>query len=471
MIRTSLINPPPADGVRYIREGRCMQSTDSSSAIWPPVGLATLASIASKFGEVQFIDGNVINASAKQIIQTVAKFAPDIVVVNSGFPSIEWDNTFAKLVKESQPKTIIIGFGVFFTLLENESLRECLGFDVACIGEPEITFSEFLEHYEKNRCIPEIAGLIWRNSEEIKSGPPRPFLMNLDQLPFPARDLIENDKYTLPFNNKPFTVLNIARGCPFKCTFCIAPIYDGPFLRCHSIDYVIEEIRECVQRYKLHHFLFWEEIFTLDKEYAVKLCENIIKKNLKIEWSTTTRPDTLDFDTLRIMKSSGCILLALGIESSSQEILDSARKGTRVEKIHHGVQLARKAGIPTMGNVIFGLPGESKETALSTINYVCRLGLDYLQCYCAVPYPKTPLREIAKEKRLIQNQPWCNYNFGGKSIMDTEYLTAEQVTQFRDLAFRRFYLRPAKLLKIVSKFRTPQNIIRAWRFTKWMQTN
>jgi len=169
------------------------------------------------------------------------------------------------------------------------------------------------------------------------------------------------------------------------------------------------------------------------------------------------------------MKQAGCILLALGIESSSQKILNRARKGTQVGLIRRGVQLAKEAGIPTMGNVIFGLPGETEATAKQTIEHLCDLEIDYLQCYCAVPYPKTPLGEMARQRGWIKTVPWSGYDFGGPSIMNTDTITAEQVTAFRDEAFRRFYLRPGKVWRILRRFRSIKDFGRIPKFMRWMR--
>ena len=127
--------------------------------------------------------------------------------------------------------------------------------------------------------------------------------------------------------------------------------------------------------------------------------------------------------------------------------------------------------MPTMGHFIFGLPGETEETAQQTIKYSAKLGLDYMQCYCAVPYPKTPLCEMAKEKGwIVDGKNWSDYDFGGKSIMDNGAITPEDITRYRKTAFRKFYLRPKIILQKLKMISSFKQLLQAADFLKWMKT-
>jgi radical SAM superfamily enzyme YgiQ (UPF0313 family) len=170
------------------------------------------------------------------------------------------------------------------------------------------------------------------------------------------------------------------------------------------------------------------------------------------------------------MKEAGCDLLGLGIESCSQQILDNAQKQETVGQIQQAVELCKKVGMPTMGHFIFGLPGETEETAQETIKYITSSGINYMQCYCAVPYPKTPLGELAKEKGWLVAKNWSDYDFGGRSVMDIGTVSPDDIDRFRKTAFRKFYLRPRfmlKQLKVIASFR---QLLQAIRFAKWMKT-
>jgi radical SAM superfamily enzyme YgiQ (UPF0313 family) len=170
------------------------------------------------------------------------------------------------------------------------------------------------------------------------------------------------------------------------------------------------------------------------------------------------------------MKDAGCMLLGLGIESCSQEILDRAKKNETVEQIVNAVNLCKKIKLPTMGHFIFGLPGETEETAQNTITSIRNLSLDYMQCYCAVPIPKTPLGQMALEKGWVKAKQWSQYDYGGRSVMDIGTVSPEDVDRYRDSAFRKFYFRPSYILKQLKVITSIRQLMQAASFAKWMKT-
>jgi radical SAM superfamily enzyme YgiQ (UPF0313 family) len=463
------VNPPTIDGEKYIREGRCMQSVDSWAAIWPPLTLAILASIGKKYGEVRMMDCNVESLSSDETLREIVTFEPDIVVANAAFPSIDSDALFAKRVKDACARSIVLGVGVFFTLLDERSLRDAEGYDVAIAGEPEETFDEFLVMFQETGEVSPLPGLLWREGEEIKKGTPRPLIQDLDTIPIASRDLLKNERYTLPHNGHPFTLVNVARGCPYSCSFCIANIYYGKEIRHHSVDYVLNEIETCITEHGIKDFLFWEEIFTLDKAFGTALCNEIMGRGLAISWATTTRADQVNEQILTVMRAAGCELLGLGIESCSQKILDAAQKNETVDQIKQAVELCKKVGMPTMGHFIFGLPGETEQTAQETIRYIITSGIDYMQCYCAVPYPKTPLGRMAEEQGWLVAKRWSDYDFGGRSVMDIKTVSPDDVDRYRRTAFRKFYLRPRYMLRQLKRLSSLRQLLQAAQFAKWMK--
>ena len=470
-MRTSFVNPPAARDERFIREGRCMQSVDSWAAVWPPLTLAIMAAIARERGEVDLFDCNVEDDyDLPKTLGRVEAFKPDVVVVNTSFPSIDHDAACAAGIKEACPHALVVGFGVFFTLLDEKAMEYGPAFDVGITGEPEVTFTELLDAIRAGRPAANMPGLMWREEGEIRVGPSRPFLENLDALPFAARDMLRNERYRLPTNGHPFTLINVARGCPYPCIFCIAPAYHGKRLRRHSVEYVLEELERCQQELGLYDFLFWEEIFTLDKEFALALCEAICRKGWKISWATTTRVDILDEEILSAMTKAGCALLGLGIETCDTRIFELARKGQSVQDIRRAVKMCKRAGVKTMGHFIFGLPGETSQTAQATIDFALKLGLDYLQCYAAVPYPKTKLGEMAERNGWLTSTNWADYDFGGRCILDIGTIAPEEVDRARNRLFRRFYLRPLYMLKQAGAMLTrPRQWIQASQFLRWMK--
>jgi anaerobic magnesium-protoporphyrin IX monomethyl ester cyclase len=468
-MNTYLLNPTLREQSRYIREGRCMQKAASWATAWPPVTLAALGALARRKGAARLLDGNVEDVTFADLLRDVEAHKTDLVVINTGFPSIDSDMAVAERLKQALPEVKVAAFGVYFSLLEKEAMANHPFLDFAMVGEPEVTFAELLEALcDGAGTFEHIDGLAYRDSGGIHLTAPRALIQDLDGLPYPDRDLLRNDSYRLPHNNAPYTLINSARGCPYRCTYCIVGPYFGNRVRRHSLDYILREMETCVDRYGIREFLFWEEVFTLDREYVMGLCREIRARGLSIKWAATTRVTSVEEEMLAAMKDAGCYLLGLGIESSSQKVLDLARKKQTLADTTRAVALCKKAGIKTMGHCIFGLPGETRETADRTIDYMVRLGLDYMQSYCAVPYPKTELGELARSKGWIRGVRWSQYDFGGDSIMDTDTLTRQEVSAFRRKAFRRFYLRPRYLVKNLLGTFSLRRLLRLSAFGGWM---
>jgi anaerobic magnesium-protoporphyrin IX monomethyl ester cyclase len=431
--------------------------------------MAILGAIAKAWGEVRLVDGNVEKITLDRLIKDIRDFAPKLAVINTGFPSINNDMEVARKIKEAFPQLTVIAFGVYFTMLGKEAVAKYPFLDFALSGEPEETFLELgTALYRGDKRFNGIPGILYKEGNVFHQTPPRPLTPNLDRLPHPDRSLLKNNRYRLPHNNRVYTLVNTARGCPHRCTFCIVGCYYGGAVRKHSIQYLLDELRACVQNYGIKDFLFWEEAFALDKKYLLDFCSALLHENLSINWAATTRVDSLDDEIVSAMKKAGCNLLGLGIESSDQNILDRAQKKQSSDGVRHAVALCKKHRLATMGHFVFGLPGETKETAEATIRFMLELGLDYMQCYCAVPYPITALGAEAKEKGWIRAQEWSQYDLGGNSIMSTDTMSCVEVDRFRTKAFRAFYFRPWYILKRLFSGVSVLQLARAADFRQWM---
>lgn len=303
------------------REDRCQQPTKDLIVIppLPPTDLMYLAAIAEREGlEAKIKD----YSQSGNLEQDLREFKPDYLVVNIATPSLEHDLDAIRKAKEINPEIITIAKGAAFLTLGEKILAEHEFLDFGILGEAEETLKEILEEQEKTR----ILGIYYKENGNVKFTGNRAFIEDLDSLPFPARHLVDNSIYRRPDNNKVQATIKVERGCPFHCFFCLATPVSGAKVRRRSVENIVAEIRECVEKYNIRNFLFWSDIFNLDKKWTMDLCQAIIDSGLKITWSANTRADTADLEMAKMMYKSGCRLVSIGVESGSQEMLEKWAK-------------------------------------------------------------------------------------------------------------------------------------------------
>jgi len=445
-----------------------MQPTASWGSQWIPLSLAYVASYLRENGNcIELVDCQATEINSDCLTNQIVCFKPDLIVISTGFPSIKGDVHAVEKIRNSIPEVKIAVIGMYPTLLGKRCLDEYPNIDFAVIGEPEWVVCKLADSIEKVKPLSEIKGLAYRNGNELVVNQPQNYLDNdINALPFPARDLLENDSYRLAGSNDKFTHINIARGCPYKCEFCTASEYNGKSFRKRNIESIISEIDECITRYDIRNFVFWFEEYSFDHTFAVGLCDAIIQKKYQINWFARSRVDNLTLRLLQKMKESGCKGLSLGIESSSQHILDNVQKEITVEQITDAIRIAKQIGISTTGHFIFGLPGETQETADETIRFAKNSGLDFAQFYCAVPYPNTPFGDLAKKNDWIRTEDYSKYHFT-ESVSRNECLSPEEITAIRSQAYKSFYMTPKFLWKAVKLSANHKSVRPLIDFARW----
>jgi len=471
-MKVLLLNPPADQGVRQVREGRCMQRAGAWTAIWSPISLATAASVLRNNGfEVKIIDAIIENFSFFDIEKIIIDFKPRIIVANAVTPSIENDLSVSMIAKKVNREIYTAIIGIHGTSLPEECLMMQPFLDFIIRGEPEITILELCLAISKNQTFRTIAGISYRENNSFIYNQERPFIDDLDTLPFPAWDLVNIDKYRMPFTNRKFLLIITSRGCPYKCTFCADKAYYGKKLRLRSPKRIVDEIQWIVSELRVKDFLFWSESFTLNNQFTKQVAEEIINRKLDVAWVCNSRVDNVDLELLLKIKNAGCWMIGYGIESANQGVLDSVKKGINVQDIIKAVELSKKAGLEVTAHCILGFPQDTRESILETIELVKNLDIDYAQFYCAVPFPGSELYSETKEKNWICSRDWRRFeqNF---SVLNTPNLSAEEIMRLRNLAYRSFYFRSKRILKILKQIRTfPQliNLIKgAIDFLGWM---
>ena len=429
------------------REDRCQQPTKDLIVIppLPPTDLMYLAAIAEREGlEAKIKD----YSQSGNLEQDLREFKPDYLVVNIATPSLEHDLDAIRKAKEINPEIITIAKGAAFLTLGEKILAEHEFLDFGILGEAEETLKEIPEEQETR-----ILGIYYKENGNVKFTGNRAFIEDLDSLPFPARHLVDNSIYRRPDNNKVQATIKVERGCPFHCFFCLATPVSGAKVRRRSVENIVAEIRECVEKYNIRNFLFWSDIFNLDKKWTMDLCQAIIDSGLKITWSANTRADTADLEMAKMMYKSGCRLVSIGVESGSQEMLEKMGKKITLNDVRRTVKVFKQAKIRIYNYFVIGLPWETEETVEETIKFAIELNSDFISFYTATPLPGSRFYDYAKDHNLFDKETSFESAYFYPAV-NTHYLTKERVFELHKSAIKRFYLRPLYILKMLSRIRS-----------------
>lgn len=437
---------PPSPVIN--REDRCQQPTKELLVIppLPPTDLMYLAAVAEKAGlEAKIAD----YSQGGDFEKDLKEFCPDYLLINVATPTFKSDLGALTVAKEICPDVVTIAKGAAFLTVAFEVMYFQKDLDLILFGEPEETLKEVLEGKDYSK----ILGLYYRDDLRAKFTGSRPFIEDLDKLPFPARHLVDNNIYRRPDNNKVQAVIKVSRGCPFHCFFCLATPVSGAKVRKRSAENIIEEIKECVDKYGITNFLFWSDIFNIDKVWVMDLCQKIIDSGLKITWSANTRADTADEEMAQKMYDAGCRLVSIGVESGSQEMLDKIGKRITLDDVRLTVKFFKKAGIRIYNYFVIGLPWEDEDTVEDTIDFAIELDSDFISFYTATPLPGSKFYDYAKEHNLINSDTSFSSAYFYPSV-NTHHLSKERVFELHKKAIRKFYLRPAYILRMLSRIRS-----------------
>ncbi len=442
-----LVNPP------YIN----FEGMKESGGHTMPYNLAYLAGYLRKKVDCQIkiFDIETLGLKYKQIEEYFKKEKPDIVGFTCLSPTINHVFKISQTIKEKVDKncSIIVG-GTHPTILPKKTLKNKY-IDFAVIGEGEVTFSELVKVIKEKRAdFEKINGIYYKKNGIILKNPPRKFIANLDEIPFPALDLFNLKLYysapTKKLTSEQASPLLTSRGCAFDCIHCVSKSIWNRQIRYRSAENIIAEIEECINKYNIKEFNILDDNFTLNKKRAIKVCQKIIDKKLPIAWICFSRADTLDNELLSKMAQAGCKKISLGLESGSQKILNLMRKQTTVEKGEKAVELIRKNNILAHASFMFGNIGETEKTIKETIAFAKKIYLDNATFFITCPVPGSDLYYYAKNKGFIKdNTPWEMFAplTNTEPIIIQNNLSQKDLIYWQKKAFKEFYLRPKYILR------------------------
>jgi radical SAM superfamily enzyme YgiQ (UPF0313 family) len=415
-----------------------------------PLGIGYLGAVCEKNGyNVNVIDCQAEKLSLDAFRKRVAQTDADVVGMTSTTLTYKSALKVASIAKEVLPQCTTILGGCHATFWDENALKECPSIDIIVRREGELTFLELLQKLKDGKSLGNIKGVTFRKADgQIVRNEDRPFIENLDDLPFPAHHL-------LPLNafhrmGKTIFPLTTSRGCVYWCDFCTAVRMFGRKYRMRSPKNVVDEIESLCSKYGATQFTFYDDAFTVDPVRVEKICEEIRRRKLRIQWDCETRVDMVDRALLQKMKDAGCIAVWFGVESGSQQIIEKMHKKIKLDQTRNAYKTAREVGLMTVASVVLGFPGETEQTAWETINFVKELNPDDIGFYIATPYPGTPMYDLIKEKGWLRVTDFDRYDTATPTF-ETPYLSMEKLREIRYKAHQQFYLRPMYILHMMSR--------------------
>ena len=461
--KTLLVNPPLINGVAFTRQGRCQEREEVLGTTKPPYTLALLSALLRDAGcDVRLVDLTAEHRSVADLIDTLDResFRPSLILFPTTTPTLDADVVeMAKL--KARYGAPLFCFGPHASTTPHASMLRAPAVDGMFVGEPEDAVLE-LARLESIDEVSSIASVTWRKDGDIVPHRAHGSYSGFLQMPYPAWDLLPLSSYSLPLVNRPYVIVETSRGCPYACDFCVAPVHQGHKFRERKAKSLVDEIERGYREFGIDFFYLWGDTVTLNVKTFSAFCEELIARNLPIQWFGNARADNLtDPAFVHRLRRSGCWMLALGIESESEDIRKDMVKRLERQKIQIAFTNMRDAGIRSFAFFIFGYPGETLETINQTIDYAIALDPDFANFYPAVPYPGTALYDKVVREGLLVEEDWSRMEYS-YYLLRGNGLDERVVMEAINRAKRRFFMRPtyvARNLRDVFKLATSKPAI------------
>ncbi len=435
-MRITLVNPPYPPSVH-------------SHPPFIPLGLAYLGAVAREAGhEVQVVDCQAEKLNYEGFRNRIMKTPSDVVGVTATTLLYKSAMQLVAIAKEVQPNAITILGGSHGTFWDENALNDYPSLDVIVRREGERTFIELLSKLQDKSSLDKVLGITFRKEGKIFRTQDRPFLEDLDSLPFPAHDLLPLNE--LKHMGKILFPLITSRGCVYWCDFCSTVRMFGRGYRMRSPKNVVDEMQLVHDKYGVDQVTFYDDAFSVDRNRVVKICEELHARKLNMTWDCGTRVDMVDRELLKTMHDAGCIAVWLGVESGSEAILGAMNKRIKLDQTRQAYKIANEVGLMTIANTVLGFPGETSQTAWETIRFIKELNPDDVGFYVATPYPGTPMYEQVKANGWLRVTDFDKYDTAGPTF-ETPWLSMEKLAEIRYKAYQQFYLRPSYVLKMMRR--------------------
>ncbi len=450
--RVILVHPPMYLSVLY-------GDLAAAGSELPPQGLCIIAAVLRQKGfEPVIIDATAEKLGYKETLTRIKSFLPALFVGMGVYYVAEGTvGRLAKALKKINPDLPIVVGGGHISILGEKVMERHPQFDIAVFGEGEETIVDVAKALSQSRPLGNLKGVVCRQGGKIIKNSPRPFLKNLDKIPFPAWDLLPDiTRYYTPAGDSlkrwPSTGLVTSRGCPGTCFFCNRNSF-GTHVRQNSPDYVIAEIKDLQKKYNIKDIYFQDDTFVANRKWVVKFCRLLIREKLDLTWACHGRVDFVDLPLLKLMKKAGCWQMAFGLESGSQQVLDAINKRTTVKQNYQALQYCRRAGLSTKGLFMIGAFGENLETINVTKQFLKKAYLTdiHITFFTVIPGTVASIVWPRFGKNPAGRVPAVTAK---PSFIANGLSTRLLIKKHREL-YRTFYFQPKIIWYFLTKLRYP----------------
>ncbi len=388
--------------------------------------------------EVRGLDGVVSDMTQEEFFKEIQNQNPEFLITELTFFTLKDDLSLLRRIREEIGSQIAV-CGNYATVYPKEILEENDFIDYLLFGEYEITAKELVQNLVKENSLKGVKGLAYREGKGIVINEKRPLISDLDILPYPDRDDFPATLYPDFTFYSPCVSLMASRGCPTGCIFCTERhiMYNSPRYRMRNPEKVVDEMEFCIKKFRTKQLYFDDMSFTVNKKYVQKICDEILKRKIRILWTCMGDTMFIDYPTLQKMRETGCIGMKFGIESANPKILKRIDKPLDLEKAKEVVKWCKKLGIKTHATYCLGLPGENKETLKNTLDFMNTLAADTSQVSKVVPYPGTPMYKWAKENNYLITDDPSRYDGTEKAILNYPDLSNEELDRYYELFLKK----------------------------------
>ena len=457
-MRIALINPPSLAAYGKIRSGHHCSF---------PLGLGYIAAYVRQFNhQVIILDPEAARISEEAMWAQIEAFKPDLIGFTAVTSNFMQARDLIRQAKEQFGSLVVIG-GPHATALPQTTIESCVGLDAVIRGEGELPILEIARQFDETGKVDfdKVAGAAFYVDGKLQKNLKAPLIESIDDLPPPARDLVDLSWYSLhphfQRGKMSATVLS-SRGCPSRCTFC-GNLCTGRIFRPASGVRFVDELETLVREYGIRHFHIVDDCFTAEPARVNAICNMIIERRLDITWFIFGRVDTLLDEALVLkMRAAGCVFVLLGIETGNQEVLDLMKKDTTIEQAMKCCETLRKCGIRYFNSFIIGNTGDTEQTVAETVDLAVRLKSTMAGFNIMIPFPGAPI--FAKYYRHLDDvgTDWNNFCSVGDDVpyepVHTS-LTRQQLLKLTADAYRTYYSRPSQLWRVLMFARSPRVLI------------